>query len=95
MGNTAKRSIIGGALNLPYADWNGHAEVSRGPQASLNTLVWESGYAQVVEWPYPRGCVAGRLPCPARKFVQLLQYRTGDQRSLRGVTGSGMGRKMS
>jgi hypothetical protein len=51
MGNTAKRSIIGGDLNLPYADWNGHPEVSRGPQASLNTLVWESGYTQGVNGP--------------------------------------------
>jgi hypothetical protein len=51
MGNTAKRSIIGGDLNLPYADRNGHAEVSRGPQTSLNTLVWESGYTQGVNGP--------------------------------------------
>ena len=48
MGNTAKRSIIGGDLNLPCADWNGHAKVSRGPQAFLNTLVWDNGYTQVV-----------------------------------------------
>ena len=40
MGNTAKRSIISGDLNLLYADWNGQAEDSRGPQASLNRLVW-------------------------------------------------------
>ena len=27
-GRTTKRSIIGGDLSLPYADWNGHAEKS-------------------------------------------------------------------
>jgi len=26
MGRTMKRSIIGGDLNLPYVDWNGHAQ---------------------------------------------------------------------
>jgi hypothetical protein len=25
VGKTTKHSIIGGDLNLPYADWNGHA----------------------------------------------------------------------
>jgi hypothetical protein len=30
MGSTMKRSIIRGDLNLRYADWNGHAEKSRG-----------------------------------------------------------------
>jgi hypothetical protein len=51
MVNSAKRSIIGDDLNLPYVDWNGHVEVSRGPQASLNKLVWENGYTQVVNSP--------------------------------------------
>jgi hypothetical protein len=36
MGKTMKRSIIGGDLNLPYADWNGHAEKSKGTQVFLD-----------------------------------------------------------
>ena len=47
MGRTTKRSIIGGDLNLPYADWNGHVEKSRGTQVFLNRLVWESRYTDV------------------------------------------------
>jgi hypothetical protein len=43
MGRTTKRSIIGGFLNLPYADWYGHAEKSRWTQICLNRLVWEKG----------------------------------------------------
>ena len=39
MGSTTKRSIIGGDLNLPSADWNGHAEKSRGTQVFLNRLL--------------------------------------------------------
>jgi len=30
-----KRSISGGDLNLPYADWNGHTEKSSGNQVFL------------------------------------------------------------
>jgi len=29
-GNSTKRSIIGGDLNLPYADWNGNAGGNNG-----------------------------------------------------------------
>jgi len=43
-----KCSIIGGDLILPYADWNGHVEKSRGTQVFLNRLVWGNGYTQVV-----------------------------------------------
>jgi len=49
MGRTMKRSIIGGYLNLLYADWNGHAERSRGTPVFLNRLVWENGYTQEVK----------------------------------------------
>jgi len=42
-GNTAKRSIIGSDLNLPFADWNGHVEMSVWTQVFLNRLVWENG----------------------------------------------------
>ena len=51
MGRTTKRSIIGGDLSLPYAEWNGHAEKSRGTQVFLNRRVWENGYSQVVNSP--------------------------------------------
>jgi len=46
MGRIMKRSISG--LISPYADWNGHTDKSRGTQVLLNRLVWENGYAQVV-----------------------------------------------
>jgi len=39
-GNSTKRSIIGGDLNLPYADWNGNAGGNSGTQALINSLVW-------------------------------------------------------
>ena len=48
MRTTTKCSIIGGDLILPYADWNGRAEKSRGTQGFLNRLVWKNGYTQVV-----------------------------------------------
>ena len=51
MGRTTKRSIIGGDLNLPYANWNGHAEKSRGTQVFLNRLLWENGYIKLVNSP--------------------------------------------
>jgi hypothetical protein len=51
LGKSTKRSIIGGDLNLPSADWNGNAECSSGSQAFVNRLVWENGYTQVVDSP--------------------------------------------
>jgi hypothetical protein len=42
LGNSTKRNIIGGDLNLPYADWNGNAERNNGNQALVNRLVWEN-----------------------------------------------------
>ena len=50
-GNSTKRSIIGGDLNLPYADWNGNAGGNNGTQALINSLVWENGYGQVIDSP--------------------------------------------
>jgi hypothetical protein len=50
-GNSTKRSIIGGDLNLPYADWNGNADCNSGTQAFINNLVWENGFAQVIDSP--------------------------------------------
>jgi hypothetical protein len=38
-GNSTKRSIIGGGLNLPYADWNGNAGGNSGTQTLINSLV--------------------------------------------------------
>jgi hypothetical protein len=49
--NVAKRSIIGGDLNLPQADWNGDAVKISGLQAFVNSLVWDNGYSQVVSGP--------------------------------------------
>jgi len=42
-GNSTKRSINGGDLNLPYADLNGNAVGYSGTQALINCLVWENG----------------------------------------------------
>jgi hypothetical protein len=50
-GNSTKHSIIGGDLNLPYADWNGNAGGNSGTQALTNSLVWENGYCQVIDSP--------------------------------------------
>ena len=50
LGSNTKRSIIGGDLNLPHADWYGHAEKSSGTQVFLNRLLWENGYSRV--WEY-------------------------------------------
>jgi len=50
-GNSTKRSIIGGDLNLPYADWNGNAGGNSGTQALINSLVWENGYSHVIDRP--------------------------------------------
>ena len=51
MGRTTKRSIIGGDLNLPYVDWNGHVEKSRGTQVFLKRQVRENSYTQVGNSP--------------------------------------------
>jgi hypothetical protein len=50
-GNSTKRSIIGGDLKLPYADWNGNAGGTSGTQALRINLVWENGYSQVIDSP--------------------------------------------
>ena len=49
--NLTKRSIIGGDLNLPQADWKGNAEKAKGFLACVNNLVWENGYTQAVSGP--------------------------------------------
>jgi hypothetical protein len=49
--NSTKRSIIGGDLNLPQADWKGNAEGTNETQVFLNRLVWDKGYTQVVGSP--------------------------------------------
>jgi hypothetical protein len=50
-GNYTNGNIIGGDLNLPYADWNGNAGGNSGIQALINSFVWENGYSQVVDSP--------------------------------------------
>ena len=49
--NSTKRSITGGGLNLPSVDWNGNAGCNNGTRAFINSLVWESGFTQVVDAP--------------------------------------------
>jgi len=49
--NLTKRSIIGGDLNLPQADWKGGAEKANGFQAFVKNLVWDNGYTQAVSGP--------------------------------------------
>jgi len=49
--NLTKRSVIGGDLNLPQADWKWDAEEASGFQAILNVLVWDNGYTEVVRDP--------------------------------------------
>ena len=51
LGNSMKRSIIGGDLNLPQVDWKGFAEGTSVTQAFINGLVWDNGYTQVVGKP--------------------------------------------
>ena len=50
-GNSTKRRVIGGELNLPYADWNGNAGGNTGTQALINGLVLENGYSWVIDSP--------------------------------------------
>ena len=47
--NTAKRSIIGGDLNLPQVDWDGRGDGNNLTQALINSLVWVNGFSQVVK----------------------------------------------
>jgi hypothetical protein len=50
-GNSTKRSIIGGGLNLPNAERNGNTGGNNGTQALINSLVWENEYSQVINSP--------------------------------------------
>jgi hypothetical protein len=56
------RSIKGGDLNLPQADWNGDVGKTSGFQALVNKVLWDNGYTQVVGDP-ARGdrCLTGHL----------------------------------
>ena len=51
LGNSMKRSIIGGDLNLPQLDWKGIAEGTSVTQTFINKLVWDNGYTEVVGKP--------------------------------------------
>jgi hypothetical protein len=51
IGNSTKRSMIGGDLNLPYANWNGNAGLNSGNQALINSLAWINGYSDVADSP--------------------------------------------
>jgi hypothetical protein len=56
-GNSTKRSIIGGDLNLPCVDWKGNASSNSGAQALINSLVWENGFTQVIDSPTRGGAL--------------------------------------
>ena len=43
LGNSMKRSIIGGDLNLPNVDWKRVADVTSVTQTFINRLVWDNG----------------------------------------------------
>jgi hypothetical protein len=45
--DAAKRSIVGGDLNLPQADWYGDVEKTSSFQAFVNKVVWDNGYTRV------------------------------------------------
>jgi len=82
MGRTTKRSIIGGVLNLPYADWNGHVEKSMGARLFLNRLVWENGCTQLVNSPIRGNALLVYLDRPESVFtsysnVQEISDRCG------------------
>jgi hypothetical protein len=69
-GNSTKRGIIVGDLNLAYVDWNGNAVCSSGNQAFINNLVWENGFTQIVGSP-TRGdsLLDVYLVCPESSFT--------------------------
>jgi len=73
-----KRSIIGGDLNLPQADWKGIAESTSVTEAFTDRLVWDNGYVQVVGKP-TRGFLTGCLPRTTRKCTHILRYSTRDR----------------
>jgi hypothetical protein len=79
LGNSMKRNIIGGDLNLHQVDWKGIAESTGVTQAFINRLVWDNGYTQVVGKPTRGGFITGRLPRTTRKCTQILRYCTRDQ----------------
>ena len=51
LGNSIKRCIIGGDLNLPQANWKGTAVSLSAAETLINKLVWDNRYTQVVEKP--------------------------------------------
>ena len=51
LGNSIKRSIIGGDLNLPQVNWKGIVDSASAAQTSINRLVWDNGYTHVVDKP--------------------------------------------
>jgi hypothetical protein len=91
LGNSTKRSIIGGDLNLPQVDWEGAAGGTSLTQAFINRLVWYNGYTQVVRKPTKGGFFTGRLPRSTRKCTHILRYGARHQWPLRGVIKRGMG----
>jgi hypothetical protein len=50
-GNSTKRCVIGGDVNLPFVDGNRNAGCNNGTQAFINIYVWENGFTEVVDSP--------------------------------------------
>jgi hypothetical protein len=76
LGNSMKRSIIGGDLNLPQVEWKGIAEGTSVTQAFINRLVWENGYTQVVGKPTQGDSLLDFTSCdPKMPSYLAVQYK--------------------
>ena len=51
LGNSTKRSIIGGDLNLPHVNWKGIADSPSAAQTFINRFVLDNGYTQIADKP--------------------------------------------
>jgi len=70
--NLTKRSIIGGDLNFPQADWERDAEKASGFQTRVSSLVWDNGYTQAVRRPTRGDALLDLRPSQTWKFAYLL-----------------------
>ena len=74
LGNSTKRSIIGGDLNLPQVDWKEVAEGTSVTQICVGQRLHSGGWKTD-----PRGFFTGRLPRSTRKCTHILRYGAKDQ----------------
>ena len=79
LGNSTKRSTIGGDLNLPQVDWKGVAEGASLTQAFINRLVWDNGYTKVVGKPTRGDSLLDVYLRSTRKCTHILWYVARDQ----------------